>query len=294
MNFENEYIKDMNSSAPDMDSLWEKINAADTEDDDISAFVSAANECKSVSTRSRQRKMLGSAAAAVLIVCISAMALSQDSDIANETDNRYSMAEENEISNDCDDMDYDGCPTDEWVYSADTSEIYEYESLSLADTPSGIYTALSANTEDVEYFVEADVLKKTELFIDCVILASGQTDGMTIEYSVQVIHIIGGEVYDENITVISHSPYELRINREYLLPVYIENDVYVLSYDNAPQIELTQDRELIFHNGWSSLSSEGHSISYPQIYADDYFYDRMNIAAEASLEKLFESWERLR
>ena len=98
----------------------------------------------------------------------------------------------------------------------------------------------------------------------------------------------------EKVTVYSDSPYALRDNREYLLPISACDGMYRVVFDNAPQIEITLDREVVYHNGWQSLAAVGSTITYPQVYKDDYFYDRMNITAECSLEKLFESWEKLR
>ena len=43
--FEQDYIKHIDSSAPDMDKLWEKIAGAPDEEKDITPFVSASRQC---------------------------------------------------------------------------------------------------------------------------------------------------------------------------------------------------------------------------------------------------------
>ena len=42
--FEQDYIKHIDSSAPDMDKLWEKIAGAPDEEKDITPFVSASRQ----------------------------------------------------------------------------------------------------------------------------------------------------------------------------------------------------------------------------------------------------------
>ena len=43
--FEQDYIKHIDSSAPDMDKLWKKIAGAPDEEKDITPFVSASRQC---------------------------------------------------------------------------------------------------------------------------------------------------------------------------------------------------------------------------------------------------------
>ncbi|MBQ7784016.1 MAG: hypothetical protein IJ368_08615, partial [Oscillospiraceae bacterium] len=73
--------------------------------------------------------------------------------------------------------------------------------------------------------------------------------------NVRIIQIFSDNAYDLDGKVYSASPYQLRNSREYLLPIETDNNgMYFVVFDNAPQIEITLDRELVFHNGWSSLS----------------------------------------
>ena len=139
------------------------------------------------------------------------------------------------------------------------------------------------------------MLSETDFFIDGKVLYSDNEGGMTA-YTLEVVHLISDSEASlpEKVTVYSDSPYALRDNREYLLPISARDGMYRVVFDNAPQIEITLDREVVYHNGWQSLATDGSAITYPQVYKDDYFYDRMNITAECSLEKLFESWEKLR
>ncbi len=176
-----------------------------------------------------------------------------------------------------------------WDYSTETQSADNYYTLDLAETDSGIYNALSHSEAEQEYFVEAQVLSKTDFFIDGKVLYS-DNEGDTTAYTLEVVHLISDSetsLPEKKSPFIPTRPYALRDNREYLLPVSDSNGMYRVVFDNAPQIEITLDREVVYHNGWQSLAADGSTITYPQVYKDDYFYDRMNITAECSLEKAF-------
>lgn len=300
--FENEYINEINSAAPDMGSLWEKISSSESDDEDISAFVKASEQCSRSLASSKHIRMIKgfAAAAAVFTAIIGISAIANDGSILSETSTAENIAVRDEVQFMDDAVLNESSNSieavSEWDFSSEIGDIYEYDSLSLADSPSGIYTALSANTEENEYFVESEVLGRTDFFVDGIILSSQQVNDSTIEYEVEIIRLISDEpvTVSESLKISSCSGYSLRINREYLIPVCDENDGLHIVFDNAPQIEFTQNRELVFHNGWRSLSGESHPISYPKVYADDYFYDRMNLAAEASLTNLFDAWLELK
>ena len=290
--FRQDYIKNIDSSAPDMDKLWEKIASTPDGERDITPFVSASRSCTFSSRKAVRNFAL---AAAVLAVVFSAgKMMIGDSDISNGA-TQADMSPE--LSYDCSDEALMPEVKAEmgWEYSTEIQPTDSYYTLDLARSDSGIYNARSNSDAEQDYFVESQVLSETDFFIDGKVLYSDY-DGSLTAYTLEVIHLISDTDFSlpETVTVYSDSPYALRENREYLLPVSDSNGMYRVVFDNAPQIEITLDREIVYHNGWQSLAADGSSITYPQVYKDDYFYDRMNITAECSLEKLFESWEKLR
>lgn len=305
-NFEKDYINSVDSSAPDMEKLWEKIASSEPQDTDITPFVSAANECRKISPIRNNTFRAFAAAAAVFIAVICAVSVISDNGIA------VTKSENAAPSDNGDGFSYDYAAEEAaeeesypsviastgWEYSdrLDKSENLTYLSLDLADTESGIYTALSRNTDDEEYFVEDNVLSETDFFLDGKIISEEPANDGSIKYTVQLIHAVSDESreFSETEEVYSYSPYALRTGREYLLPISEENGRYTVIFDNAPQIEFTLDRQLVCHNGWKTLTENGVYLEYPQTYPDDFFYDRMNLAAESSLENLFDKWESLK
>lgn len=303
-NFEKDYISSVDSSAPDMEKLWEKISSSESANTDIIPFETAANECKMTSKHSNISAFRAfAAAAAVFIAVICAVSVISDNGIAvqnsenataSDKHESYDFAEEAAESEGSSSV----ISSTGWEYSdyIGASDNMTYLSLNLADTESSIYTALSQNTDDEEYFVEDEVLAETDFFLDGQVISQEPTDDGGIKYTVLVIHAVSEESreFSETEEVYSYSPYALRIGREYLLPISEENGLYTVIFDNAPQIEFTLDRQLVCHNGWKTLTENGVYLEYPQTYPDDFFYDRMNLAAESSLESLFDKWESLR
>lgn len=305
-NFEKDYINSVDSSAPDMEKLWEKISASEPQDTDITPFVSAANDCRKISPIRNNTFKAFAAAAAVFIAVICAVSLISDNGIAVSksenaapSDNKDSFSYDYAAEEAAEEENYPSVTASTgWEYSdrLDTSENLTYLSLNLADTESGIYTALSRNTDNEEYFVEDKVLSETDFFLDGKIISEEPANDGSIKYTVLVIHAVSEDSreFSETEEVYSHSPYALRTGREYLLPISEENGRYTVIFDNAPQIEFTLDRQLVCHNGWKTLTENGVYLEYPQAYPDDFFYDRMNLATESSLENLFDKWERLK
>ncbi|MCI7766732.1 MAG: hypothetical protein MSJ26_01965 [Oscillospiraceae bacterium] len=305
--FEKDYIDSADSSAPDMDMLWDKISSSESADTDITPFVSAVKECeRSRSAPKSNAFRTFAAAAAVFAAAIFAVsALSDNMDIA-KSETAFPAADSYYNENDIDAaMEECEAAEDDLVYAAmgwdfsddlNAEENQSYLSLNLAYTESSVYTAMSRNTDEEEFFVEDSVLSETDFFLDGEIIDAEPSSDGGVKYTVRVIHAVSDEdrTFSDTETVYSYSPYALRNGREYLLPVSEDNGRYTVIFDNAPQIEFTLDRQLVCHNGWKTLSENGVYIEYPQTYPDDFFYDRMNLAAESSLEKLFDKWESLR
>lgn len=304
---EKAYIESMDSSAPDMDMLWEKISSSEPADTDITPFVSAAEECeRSRSVPKNNAFRTFAAAAAVFAAAIFAVsALSDNMDIAkSETaapaaDGYYNENGMDIAMEDCEQAEDNSVYASMgWDYSdyLDVSDDQSYLSLNLAYTESNVYTAMSRNTDEEEFFVEDTVLSETDFFLDGEIISAEPDDDGGVKYTLRVIHAVAewDRGFSDIEEVYSYSPYSLRVGREYLLPISEDNGRYEVIFDNAPQIEFTLDRQLVCHNGWKTLSENGVYIEYPQTYPDDFFYDRMNLAAECSLENLFDRWESLR
>ena len=305
--FEKDYINNIEVSAPDMDKLWDKIASSEPGDDNITPFITAAEEC-GCSEKNRRinvyRTIASAAAVFTAVFCItSAMGISKDTAKMDKEQDNLSGAEANIAANDRNDSfseeGYDEALNEnnsEWVYVTECAQVRSYEQLNLSDTTDSELIGTFASGAPEEYFVEENVLMKTDLFIDCRIVSSTvRSDG--VWYEAEIIHSVslsGNNMEEETCYLTSRSPYALRKGREYLLPVCDDNGTLRIVFDNAPQIEIARDRTVICHNGWSSLCENSSYISYPQVYADDYFYDSMTITAECSLEKLFESWEALK
>lgn len=312
---EQKYIDSLNPCASDTDKLWERISiAGEDEVSDITPFETAYEQCVQKQHRSNYLKALriiAAAAAASALLFILPYALRsanydyiglQSSDSADNN----TIAEDENFYDAYEDYDSDDSANNVEVYASDgwdysgigyTSEIVNYKTLSLAESNGEIYNARASADEDEEYFVQAAVLSDTELFIDGRVISAVQTNDGGIFYEISVIHLISDSISEINqeINVYSDSPYRLLENREYLLPMRMDSDGYEIVFDNAPQIEFTLDRELLYHNGWTALSENCNTvIGYPQTYIDDYFYDRMNLTAEYSLESLFAEWKRIR
>lgn len=310
-NFEKDYINEINSAAPDMDLLWQKIAASGSADEDITPFESAAEE--TVKARPNIKafvyRSLGSVAAVfVAVFCLSlAFGKGGSASLSDNTENAALVEPalpeyaSNDESADDDPYDHSGMVMVSagmgWDFAAGimNSAADNYDLLTLAYSDSPLYTGISSDNGDEEYFVEETVLAETDYFVDGKIISSEILDDRIV-YTMEVIHLVSdAQIFvSDQFTAISRSPYALRENREYLLPIKEENGEAYIVFDNAPQIEIAEDRTVICHNGWRSLTENCTYITYPQIYEDDYFYDRMNITAEISLERLFESWEKLR
>ncbi|MDE6004813.1 MAG: hypothetical protein K2G88_05445, partial [Oscillospiraceae bacterium] len=148
-----------------------------------------------------------------------------------------------------------------------------------------------------EYFNESDVLAKTELFVDVQVL-NGFQDEKTgaMQYILKIIDVYGGSLDEQEIIVMTNSAYILEKNHEYVLPIYQNHSSWELSYTCAPQIEKTQDNQIIFHNGWQSVMSENadcEAILYDSYGKDDYFYDRMYLTGDTAIAILVQKWQNI-
>lgn len=296
------YINSMDNSCPDMDRLWEKIsdNASAvcnsdgkaSDNADISPFERAMRDCRPKG-HFPTAVISAAAAAAVLIIGMSLRSVPVDITV-NE-------AAESPRLSDAADSTEENAPhnlvvsVSSWNYSTNCDGADSYSVLSLAYTPDDPDTGLCLPEGAPEYFVEENVLADTDGFIDCRVISAREISDVTVRYLVEVVHFIGseGETIERQANVISHSPYALRTGREYLLPIRQQGEDMEIAFDNAPQIEITADRQVVYHNGWDSLGGNGNPIEYPQTYPDDFYFDRMNLTAESSLDELFKRWRQI-
>ena len=163
--FEQDYIKHIDSSAPDMDKLWEKIAGAPDEEKDITPFVSASRQCAHKSGKT-VRIFVSAAAVLAAVFCAGRLIIS-DSEISNET-SQADMAPEISGEYAADEAEIPSVAAEMgWDYSTETQSADNYYTLDLAETDSGIYNALSHSEAEQEYFVEAQVLEAIEIdYID--------------------------------------------------------------------------------------------------------------------------------
>lgn len=142
-----------------------------------------------------------------------------------------------------------------------------------------------------QYFDEAEVLKKTE-YILLVTWMSGQQDTETGEmvYEFSVEYVFGNDVLEnQTLQLRSKSAYLMQAGHCYILPLYREENEWKLSFENAPQIEMTLDNEVVFHDGWKSLCTyENDELEY---FEYDEFRHKMRIANVKALNQLLAAWE---
>lgn len=178
-------------------------------------------------------------------------------------------------------------------------ELGEYQSLAV---PSDALTVPA----DARYFSEA-VLGDTEL------LCSGTVEEVSLNYdedgrAVQVVYrldlqtIYYAQDYissQESITVVSplvaaeggdsaglsaasakgnevYLLYQLQKEGTYLLPLKSQNGSWELVYPFAPQIQVTEQGDYLFHSGYASLVNlDTQVVPGIPMGSNDYFYDRM-------------------
>ncbi|MDE6762825.1 MAG: hypothetical protein K2J73_04005 [Oscillospiraceae bacterium] len=317
MNFNDKKIKELykthaEQNAPDMDALWERIERGldEKNSEDISGVTSSPVKKSITFRKTALRAAL--AAAAVLIMLPAAFQTAfrgvNTSDMAaGSGGNMQNSAEVNpaapnvdqeaaydaaESENGYDDSDFDGgaaetVPSDENISVGTVL----YESLNLApaeaveDVPTG-------ETSGDDFFVEANVLIHTDVIVNAYV-DRAYSRGGTVCYELTAENADTRET--ENITIESATPYRLLENRSYVLPLKNDGEGYSLAFENAPQIEITLDGGIIFHNGWVTLDDESAvDVIYPQNGIDDFFYDRMKFSYSADADTLVKKWHELK
>ena len=75
--------------------------------------------------------------------------------------------------------------------------------------------------------------------------------------------------------------------------VYAENGTYSMAFENAPQIEISLDGDIVFQNGWKSLDNDSGILKDSQKSKNDYFYDRMRYSSKNDLQDLLAKWRTM-
>ena len=309
------YIEHIERSTPDMDALWEKIESG------LEPKRSDGVTSKPV----RKRLSFGSAplkwavcVAALLIIPISVRIINNSS-VSKNLDAGTSGGQQMALNGGSDMKDggaaedaagvyepsYDAAdqeeiPADEsYVYDNETSESTEanrkvifYEEL-FSDQAVAI-AATKGETSGDDFFVEENVLTQTDVIVTAYI-NNVYSKGDSVCYEITAEN---AETFEtENLVIESATPYVMKQDRTYLLPLKAENGDYRLVFENAPQIEFAENGGIIFHNGWRTLDAfedDPVTVIYPQNGIDDFFYDRMMFSYRSDIKPLMDEWFRLR
>jgi hypothetical protein len=172
-----------------------------------------------------------------------------------------------------------------------------YEDLMLADSPETAVTGSSTEAVSIEDFSEDEILKSTDIFVEAIVESiSVSADGASYIYEIKMIAVHSDNKNEAEMSIIvsENTAYPLRLNHEYLLPLKkTENTGYELVCENAPQIEFTLDRRLIFHDGWKTLDVNASPLIYPKSGENDAFYDKMRISDSSDISELLNKWKTL-
>ena len=273
-NIKYKYSQHVQDTAPDMDKLWNKIeNTIDEKE--------TANDVKPQIRQTKKSYKKYTALAASLLVVISAAYI-----FANFNDNKTDTYDKSATESHVEEQENNTLPFDK-------NDVVKYESLSLSRTSTTSYNA-NYTADGDEYFVEENVLEKTDYFADVTILKA-TLNTTYAEYEMKINRLINksGETKETDITIKSSTPYILQEDREYFIPLYEEDGTFYIAFENAPQIEISLDNELIFQNGWECLDEYSISVEKSQESKNDYYYDRMRYSQEDNLNTLIEKWKSL-
>lgn len=293
------YTAHAESSAPDMDALWKRIESGLEEKDETRVTSKPVKRKISMGRLS----LAGAVCAALLIILPVAVRNGSSSDMETaETagaPNGVYDAEQTRFEYEAEDTEAVFTTTAAMqVQEEEAAEETEaalgepvlYENLDLAPAASaGI--APQGETDGDDYFVEADVLIQTDVIVNAYV-DKVYSRGGTVCYELTAENAESGDT--KSITLESATPYVLLESRSYVLPLKSRGDGYSLAFENAPQIEVTLDGGLIFHNGWECLSDGNEAdVIYPQGSVDDFFYDRMKFSYTADVQTLVKKWREI-
>ncbi|MCI7350070.1 MAG: hypothetical protein MSH60_04865 [Ruminococcus sp.] len=279
------YQGEMSQYAPDMDKMWDRIEAG---------LEERSPRAKKIVMHSKKRNAAIWAAAAIILIPVGYQALqfSENSIKNNETaivdqstdgatnGGHFQAAEE--AAEDCEPSE-DGFPAGHLPEKMDYTELKFPRETAMSNMP-------DIENECVTYFVESEVLSQTERFVDVKVRsASYNEEENAVEY--ELYDVLGDTLLNistafgngENNTLCSNQ-YVLKIGHEYILPLGERDGKYYIVFPSAPQTELTEDGYAVFHNGWTSfMENETAYLECPRNGKDDYFYDRMAVTFAENL-----------
>lgn len=265
------YGEHVEKTAPDMEKLWNRIEERiDNEKDDLRETkpdITWQENKKETKTAKIHFGRWLAAAACIAVTALGIRAYSggkTDSGMKNEPDKRVQI------------------------------EKTEYSSLSFAYSDGKSYRDYLPDGD--EYFVEKEVLLQTDVFVDCRV-EKREIKANYCEYTLEVVNVICKDGEDvkvsKEISIASKTPYIMNVDGEYLLPLRKNGSGFSIVFENAPQIEFTDDSIIVFHNGWSALNEDSAECVYPSESIDDFYYDRMRVAYSDSIDSLIDSWESI-
>lgn len=296
-----QYIAHCENTAPDMEKLWEKIESG-LEEKPESGVTS-----KPVKTVNFHKIAVWCTACAAVLIAVPAFIIGAN---ISKTSDSVTMSQNEAFAGDVINSPAadgafieepaDAAPAEmfdeefrtETATTTSLPEMVYYEDLSLAETVVSNMLFLTAEPFGDEFFVEENVLAETDIIVDAVVQSYYSSEGGTVCY------VLTAEDSDKNdmgsITIESATPYTLKIDREYILPLKETEDGYRLVFENAPQIERTLDGGVVFHNGWQSLDENSCWVKYPQNNVDDFFYDRMRFSYTDGMASLTDKWKTVK
>ena len=294
------YTEHIERSTPDMDALWEKIESG----------LEPKPENGVTSKPVRKKLSFGSSAlkwavcaAALLIIPISVR-------IINNSTASKNFGSQMALNGGSDNMDGGA-----YAPSADTAYDEEIIADDSYDVDNGVSESMGANRKVVlyeelfsdsgetvpspraetsgdDFFVEENVLIETDVIVNAYV-DRVYSKGDTVCYEITAEN---AETFEtESFVLESATPYVMKQDRNYLLPLKAEDGEYRLVFENAPQIEFAENGGIIFHNGWKTLDAleeDPIEVIYPKNGIDDFFYDRMKFSYRSDISPLIDAWNK--
>ncbi len=274
-------MEEMQQNIPDSEALWQRISA------NLPEQQTAEEPVQKPIRMTGARRML-TLAASFLIVLSGAYLFTQPGRMDNKSEQMQNDAPAHEDAY----QPEDEAPAMNEGLSGSADGILRYENLSLpASTLSLDFVPTGTQGE---YFSESAVLADTDCFVK-VRVDSMTPDGEALCYTMHVEETFGETVPEtETLTIRSETAYVMQQNHLYLLPLCETANGWALAYACAPQMELTLDGDLVFHNGWQTLMQNApEPLIYTAYGEDDYFYDRMYLTTDTVLQKFLDEWRKL-
>ncbi len=276
-------LEEMQQTIPDSEALWQRIEER---------LPSPSDKQTAPIQMTTYRRILAGAACLLLAVAgIQVFARMQRMPHENASESTASMifmeAEDEPANEDAE------FKSDEAELPDPNETLLHYDDLRLPQSHSA--GNLNAVGTQGVYFSEADVLAKTDCFVDAQVMAvtaSAQSGELTYQIQIHEVHGTDALQKTQMLTFSSETAYLLQNEHLYFLPLTCVEGTWQLAYECAPQIELTLDGTAVHHNGWHTLMDDASKpLVCKQFGADDYFYDRMYLSQGSALAALLEEWE---